>query len=259
MIQKLMLSTVLIRSLLLFSCVSKKKLDAAYNQMHTVQLENNELKAKQAEMQSQLDKSQSSNQTLTTSNQTLNNENTKLKADYAAANQKLAVYVKAVKADEAQMKALEEKLKQGLIDFMDKGVEVYEKDGVIYVNMEDKLLYKSGSAALGKDAKNALGIVAGALNDYPDLKVVVIGNTDDKKFKNSNADNLSLSTERANGVVRVLRDDYKVEATRLLAAGKGKSNPIADNKTEEGRAKNRRTEIVLRPDFEKVMEGAKQQ
>jgi outer membrane murein-binding lipoprotein Lpp len=97
MIQKLMLTTGLISSLFLFSCVSKKKLDAAYTQMHTVQTENDQLKAKQSEMQSQLDKSQSSNQTLTTSNQTLTNDNTKLKADYAAANQKLAVYEKAAK------------------------------------------------------------------------------------------------------------------------------------------------------------------
>jgi len=81
----------------------------------------------------------------------------------------------------------------------------------------------------------------------------VIGNTDDKKFKGS-SDNMSLSTERANGVVRILANDYKVDPTRLTAAGKGKYNPVADNKTEEGRAKNRRTEIILNPDWEKVWE-----
>ena len=121
--------------------------------------------------------------------------------------------------------------------------------------MEDKLLYKSGSAVLGEDGKTALENIAAALNEYPDLKVVVVGHTDDKKFKNSNSDNLSLSTERANSVVRVLRDSYHVDPTRLTAAGKGKYSPVADNTTEEGRAKNRRTEIILRPDFMKLWES----
>jgi len=85
--------------------------------------------------------------------------------------------------------------------------------------------------------------------------VYVVGNTDDKKFKKGNSDNLSLSTERANGVVRVLRDDYQVDPTLLVAAGKGKYAPVADNSTEEGRAKNRRTEIILNPDLLKLWES----
>ena len=121
--------------------------------------------------------------------------------------------------------------------------------------MEDKLLYKSGSAVLGEEGKKALGNIASALNQYPDLKVVVMGNTDDQKFKNSNTDNLSLSTERANAVVRVLRDSYQVDPVRLTAAGKGKYAPVADNTSPEGRAKNRRTEIILRPDLVKLWQS----
>ena len=116
------------------------------------------------------------------------------------------------------------------------------------------MLYKSGSAVVGEDGKKVLGDIAAALNEYPDLRIVVVGNTDDQKFKNSNTDNLSLSTERANGVVRVLRD-YKVDPNRLTSAGKGKYNPISDNTTAEGRAKNRRTEIILRPDLVKLWQS----
>jgi chemotaxis protein MotB len=122
--------------------------------------------------------------------------------------------------------------------------------------MEESLLYKSGSAKLGDNGKKALGSLASALNDYPNLKVVVLGHTDDKQMKKG-GDNLSLSTERANGVVRTLVQDYKVDPARLTAAGKGKYDPIADNTTEEGRAKNRRTEIVLNPDWAKLWDAAK--
>ena len=73
------------------------------------------------------------------------------------------------------------------------------------------------------------------------------------------ADNWSLSTERANGVVRTLVKDYNIDPARLTAAGKGKFNPIGDNSTEEGRAKNRRTEIVLNPDWERLWESVKKQ
>ena len=154
---------------------------------------------------------------------------------------------------------LEEKVEQATEEFNDKGIEVYNKDGVIYVSMQEGLLYKSGSAQLNPDGKKALGNLASVLNEYPKLKVIVVGNTDDQAFKKKSADNWSLSTERANGVVRVLRDEYKVDPGRLTAAGKGKYDPIADNSTAEGRAKNRRTEIVLNPDWRKLWESVKKE
>ncbi len=79
-----------------------------------------------------------------------------------------------------------------------------------------------------------------------------MGHTDDVKFKKGHSDNLSLSTERANGVVRILSDNYKVDLVRLTSGGKGKYAPVADNATAEGRAKNRRTEIILNPDLQRV-------
>jgi len=103
-----------------------------------------------------------------------------------------------------------------------------------------------------------LGNLANALNGYPDLKVIVVGNTDDVMYKKGAMDNWTLSTDRANGVVRILRDDYKVDPVRLTAAGKSKYNPIADNSTKEGKAKNRRTEIILNPDLEKIWDSVQE-
>jgi chemotaxis protein MotB len=124
--------------------------------------------------------------------------------------------------------------------------------------MKDNLLYKSGSAKLSEDGKKALGNLASVLSEMPKLKVIVVGNTDTMHVKGV-ADNWSLSTERANGVVRALVKEYGIDPARLTAAGKGKFNPVADNSTEEGRAKNRRTEIVLNPDWERLWESVKKE
>jgi len=124
--------------------------------------------------------------------------------------------------------------------------------------MKDNLLYKSGSAKLSEDGKKALGNLASVLSQMPKLKVIVVGNTDTMHVKGV-ADNWSLSTERANGVVRTLVNDYNIDPARLTAAGKGKFSPVADNSTEEGRAKNRRTEIVLNPDWERLWDSVKKE
>jgi chemotaxis protein MotB len=126
---------------------------------------------------------------------------------------------------------------------------VFLKNGLVYVELADQLLYKSGSAKLSDSGKRALGSLAGALNDYPRLKVIVMGNTDDVQFAKGSGDNWSLSTERANGVVRTLRDDFQVE---------GKYNPVDDNMSKEGRAKNRRTDIILNPDLERIWQEVQQ-
>ena len=115
------------------------------------------------------------------------------------------------------------------------------------------LLYKSGSATLDKGGVEALAPVASILGDYPNLRVIVLGNTDDKMFKKG-SDNWTLSTERANAVVRALEKSYNVDPARLTSAGRGSYNPVADNETSEGKARNRRTEIIFNPDFSKLWE-----
>src|SRR5439155_2718628 len=105
---------------------------------------------------------------------------------------------------------IEDKLQAALTDLEDRGLSVYHRRGLVFVSMEDALLYKSGSSKLDKNGIDALSKIAGVMNDYPDVKVIVVGNTDDAKLKGS-GDNWSLSTERANGVVRILRDTYNID------------------------------------------------
>jgi chemotaxis protein MotB len=157
-----------------------------------------------------------------------------------------------LKAQGTSLHEVKKKAEEALAQFANAGIDVTYKHGLVYIEMQDQLLYKSGSAKLGKDGSQALSVVAQVLNDNPNLKIYVIGNTDSTKVSSGFTDNWSLSTERANTVVRVLRDMYQVNMGRVVSAGKGKYDPIADNSSEEGRAKNRRTDIILSPDMSQL-------
>ncbi len=155
----------------------------------------------------------------------------------------------------ADMKEIREKIIQGLSQLADSGIDVSFKNGFLYVTLPEATLFPEGSATLNPKSKSALSPLASVLNNYPNVQVYVIGNTDSKTIHTARfTDNWSLSTERANSIVRVLRDKYSMDPTRLLAGGRSKYNPVADNGTKEGRALNRRIQIVLNPDLTKLWE-----
>jgi chemotaxis protein MotB len=239
------------------SCSSGKKITAEKQmQIDELQSKNNQLTADVSNLQKQLSDITAKSKTL---EDTYNSYKATCDANMKTCEdqRKKLESVQAVLNEESMnIDRLQQKLDSALADFESRGVEVYVKDGNIYVSMAENLLYKSGSSKLGDQGKKALGTLATVLNDYPNLKIVVVGHTDNVQFKKG-SDNWSLSTERANGVVRSLRDDYNVDPTRLTSAGKGKYDPIADNSTAEGRAKNRRTDIVLNPDFDKIWHSIK--
>lgn len=239
--------TVLVAGFFLSSCGAQKKLESANGQIQQLQETNSRLSGQVEDLTKQVNN-------LVEGNKAVNAEFSSYKETCEVAKDELAAIKSVLSEQYGTLQKVEARLNEGLADFREKGVEVYEKNGLIYVSMEDNLLYKSGSSKLGTDGKAALAALASALNDYPRLGVIVVGNTDDKQFKKG-TDNWTLSTERANGVVRVLRDDYKVDPVRLTAAGKSKYAPVADNTTEEGRAKNRRTDIILNPDLARVWES----
>jgi chemotaxis protein MotB len=158
----------------------------------------------------------------------------------------------AMAANGITMKEIRRKAEEALIQFANAGVSVTYKNGLVYIHMQDELLFNTGSAKLGKNGQQALGVVAQVLNENPNLLVYVIGNTDSVKVVRGFTDNWSLSTERANTVVRVLRDQYQVSMDRVTSAGRGKYDPIADNATADGRKQNRRTDIILNPDLSRL-------
>ena len=161
-----------------------------------------------------------------------------------------------IAAKEASMKKLKETLSKALNSFEGKGLTVEQKNGKVYVSMENKLLFNSGSWAVGAEGKKAVIEVGKVLGDNPDISVLIEGHTDDDAFTASGpiADNWDLSTKRATAIVAILSENKKINKQNLTAAGRGEFSPLASNTTAEGKAKNRRIEIILTPRLDEIAE-----
>ncbi|QYJ67868.1 OmpA/MotB family protein [Flavobacterium litorale] len=130
----------------------------------------------------------------------------------------------------------------------DPDIEVNVEKGVVYISIADKLLFKSGRYEVTNEAKRVLGKVAAIVKDKPDFECMVEGHTDNVPINNPVlVDNWDLSVKRATSIVRVLQNDYNIEPSRLVAAGRGEYVPLEENTTAEGRARNRRTRILILP------------
>ena len=146
-------------------------------------------------------------------------------------------------------------LRNALLGFASDELSVEIRNGKVYVSMSDKLLFKSGSAAVETKGVEALKVLGDVLNKNTDIDILVEGHTDNVPIRTSvYRDNWDLSVARATSIVRILASDYKVDPTRLTASGKGEYYPRASNSTTEGRASNRRTEIILSPKLEEIMQ-----
>ena len=160
-----------------------------------------------------------------------------------------------LKAREEAIASIRRQVSDALLGFEGKGLTISTRDGKVYVSMEDKLLFRSGSYEIGREGEKAVRDLAKVLAANPDINVMVEGHTDDVRYT-PNAylkDNLDLSAKRATTVVRLLLENKDIAPERIVAAGRGESLPIAEGKTAEARAKNRRTEIILTPKYDELM------
>jgi len=145
-------------------------------------------------------------------------------------------------------------LRNALLGFKSDELSVEIKDGKVYVSLSDKLLFKSGSAAVESKGIEAIKVLADVLSKNPDVDILVEGHTDNLPIKTPiYKDNWDLSAARAISIVRILTTEYKITPTRLTASGRGEFSPKATNTTPEGRASNRRTEIILSPKLNEIM------
>ena len=175
-------------------------------------------------------------------------------------NQRLQELEALITAKEESMQKLKETLSKALNSFEGKGLTVEQKNGKVYVSMENKLLFKSGSWAVASDGKNAVVEVGKVLGDNPDISVLIEGHTDDVPYGGSGpiADNWDLSTKRATAIVAILSENRTVNKQNLTAAGRGEFSPLASNATAEGKTKNRRIEIILTPRLDEIAEMLKE-
>lgn len=136
-----------------------------------------------------------------------------------------------------------------------QGVDIKVLKGVVYISLADNMLFKSGSYQINERAMETLSKIAKIIKDYRDYDVLVEGNTDNVPISRTNIrNNWDLSALRASSVVQVLQTKFGVNPSRLSAAGRGEYNPIADNSTDTGRQRNRRTEIIITPKLDQFLD-----
>jgi chemotaxis protein MotB len=174
-------------------------------------------------------------------------------------NQRLQELEALIAAKEESMRKLKETLSKALNSFEGKGLTVEQKNGKVYVSMENKLLFNSGSWAVGTEGKKAVVEVGKVLGDNPDISVLIEGHTDNDPYAGSGpiTDNWDLSTKRATAIVAILSENKSINKQNLTAAGRGEFSPLASNATSEGKAKNRRIEIILTPRLDEIAEMLK--
>jgi chemotaxis protein MotB len=152
------------------------------------------------------------------------------------------------------VKALKTKVSTALLGFEKEGLDVKVKNGKVYVSLEEKLLFKSGSTTVDPKGAEALKKLAKVLEQNKDINVTIEGHTDNVPYKSGSdiKDNWDLSVQRATSVIRILLDDSKIEPSRLTASGRGEFVPLVSNASAANKAKNRRTEIILTPKLDEL-------
>ncbi len=257
-------------------CVSKKKyaeleaqhqalqqdyttLQTNYNQSQTkaqtidallkeARANNAELKAQYERQQALLDKSITQN--------TQGNVNiSKLVDEINASNKYIKQLVSAKSKSDSLNLVLATNLTRSLSGSDADEVNVKVLKGVVYISLADNMLFKSGSYEVNDRALTTLSKIAKIIKDYSDYDVLVEGNTDPVPINRTNIrNNWDLSALRASSIVQVLQNDYGVDPGRLTAAGRGEYNPIADNSTDVGRQRTRRTEIIITPKLDQFLD-----
>ena len=267
---------LLMAGVLLTSCVSKKKfgeLQTNYNALQTryqaaqvdlaenratiksledrlaeARAANDKLTAAYAALQGSLDKSLQQN--------TEGNVNiSKLVDEINASNKFIKQLVEAKDRSDSLNMVLTNNLTRSLSKEELKDVDVQVLKGVVYISLSDNMLYKSGSYQISDRAGETLSKIAKIITDYKDYDVLIEGNTDNVPISKTNIrNNWDLAALRASSVVQALQNDYGVDPKRLTAGSRGEYNPIASNDTDAGRARNRRTQIIITPKLDEFMD-----
>lgn len=198
-------------------------------------------------------------QTILANNQT---ENKKLNSSLAEKikelqerEQTIAQLQGMIEAQQQKVKDLLASVKDALLGFSSEDLTVTEKDGKVYVSLSDKLLFESGKAIVNQQGKMALGKLAEVLNKQTEIDVYIEGHTDNVPIHTAVfQDNWDLSVIRATSVVRILTETYSVNPLQIQPCGRGEFKPVDTNESAEGRAHNRRTEIIMAPRLDKLLQ-----
>lgn len=189
--------------------------------------------------------------------QALAAENTRLEAlkkQLEDRSNRVAELESVIAAKDKAMTDLKNAISKALTDFEGKGLTVEQRNGKVYISMENKLLFNSGSWAVGAEGRKAVQQLGSVLADNPDIAILIEGHTDDVPYKGNAqlSGNWDLSTKRATAIVNILRENASIVPENLTAAGRGEFAPVSTNDTSEGKAKNRRIEVILTPKLDEL-------
>ena len=179
-----------------------------------------------------------------------------MQAELDIKGKNLAEVQAALRRNDSITNALRKAVADALTGFEGKGLTVHMKDGKVYVSLEEKLLFASGKWDVSKDGNAALKNLAKVLEKNPDINVLIEGHTDNVPLNSQNQvqDNWDLSVMRATSIVKILLANGKINPTRLVASGRGEFLPVEPNTSPANKAKNRRTEIILSPKLDELMQ-----
>jgi chemotaxis protein MotB len=246
-------TVLLLFTLLLFSsCGPGRNLNAANEQVKTLNKEVAELNQQITSLNSKLSDNDKLMTRLKEENSVFKTETEDCRRSRDAIAQQMEDLNRNLEQQGSSLQAIRKKAIDALGAFHDAGIEVKYRNGLVYISVQDLLMFSSGSAKINEGSIKTLSVIADILSKYPQVSAIIVGNTDTLKVTKTYKDNWSLSTERANEIIRILRDRYGVDPARLIAAGKSEYHPVASNETPEGRAKNRNTYIIINPDLSRL-------
>ena len=244
-------------SLILISCGPSKKLQASQARVDKLQKENtntqNQLIVCNAQVADLNKEKMSVEDQYSSAQKDLNTLSNNSKITISDQARSLRDLQEKIQAQRNVMIDLKNSLADALINYKANELSLYIKDGSVYVSLEEKLLFKSGSDQVDIKGKEALKTLAGVIKNTSDITVVIEGHTDSIPIETSlYKDNWDLSAARATSILRIITNDFGFDPMRITASGKGQFHPVQTNNTEEGRAANRRTEIILSPDLSEI-------
>jgi len=177
-----------------------------------------------------------------------------LKQELDSRSKRVAELENVIASKDANMRKLKNAISKALTNFEGKGLTVEQRNGKVYISMENKLLFESGSWYVGAQGKQAVKQLGSVLAENPEISVLIEGHTDNVPYKGNAqlSGNWDLSAKRATAIVNILRENNAINPENLTAAGRGEFAPITSNDTSEGKAKNRRIEVILTPKLDEI-------
>ena len=252
-------SLLIVSLLLLASCVSKRKyldsqvaLRLSKSDSMSLARKINSLQDNIAQLQQQIKELTDANTNAQATQSQLNSQLSSSKEAYQQQQQKLQQLQALLDQQKQKAAELKKKMTDALSGFNSNELTVTQKNGKVYVSLSENLLFPSGSAEVNDKGKDALSKLAAVLIINPDISVNIEGHTDSIPIRSKYPDNWALSTARSTAIVRILVNTYHVDPAKVVASGHSQYDPVESNSTPEGRAKNRRTEIILTPKLDEL-------